>query len=237
MIGKFAQVTEAALQELLNDPDSVVAVFSDGREAFSVTPQQREQMEQRAAKLMPHVAAALDPKIRAALDQRLAAMGIQRPGVTSAAGIDPAAMMKLLEQRGFLGGRPSAPPGRGSTLSLEKAWHGVHYLLCGEVDEGATIESQAVAGGVEFGDDLGYGSARYHRPARVVEIAAALGREGLESEMSARFDPPRMKALSIYPGGWDQKGELDWLFDSFHRLRDFYREAAAGNFAVVLAIE
>src|SRR5262249_8104419 len=110
-------------------------------------------------------------------------------------------------------------------------------LLCGQVDQGDTLESQAVAGGIEFGDDLGYGPARYHGPPRVAEIASALSRETLESEMRARFDSARMESLSIYPGGWRESGELEWLLEAFGRLRDFYRDAAGGNFAMLLAIE
>jgi hypothetical protein len=240
MNGRFVEVTETALDELLADPDSVEMFLSDAPPAIAVTPEAREQMAQRAAKLMPYIAATLNPELRAARDARLAAMGINRPPRAPSSGIDPETMLKLLEQRGFLrnpGATPPPPEGRGATLSIDKAWHGVHYLLCGEVDEVTTLESQAVAGGTEFGEDLGYGPARYHRPSRVGEIAAALTREGLESEMRARFDPARMESLGIYPGGWQQSGELDWLVESFHRLREFYRAAADRKRAIVLAIE
>jgi hypothetical protein len=228
MLGKFAQVTEAALKNLLADPESVEGLFQEGaRGPQGPLPQ---DWQTRAPKLMAHALALQNPEVREALHKRLAAAGIRVPELSQGGGGPE--LLKLMFER-----RTAPIEGRGRVISLDKAWHGVHYLLCGLVDEGPTIESQAIAGGTEFGEDLGYGPARYHRPKRVAEIAAAFARDGLEAEMIARFDPARMKALSIYPGGWEQAGEREWLLDAFHQLRGFYNESAAGGFAMVTAIE
>ena len=228
MLGKFAQVTEAVLKNLLADPESVEGLFHEGA-SLQAGPAPQD-WQTRAPKLMAHALALQKPEVREALHQRLAAAGIRVPELSKGGGGPE--LLKLMFER-----RAAPVEGRGRVLSLDKAWHGVHYLLCGLVDEGPTIESQAIAGGTEFGEDLGYGPARYHRPARVAEIAAALNREGLEAEMIARFDPARMMQLSIYPNGWETAGEREWLLDAFHQLRDFYRESAAGSFAVVTVIE
>src|SRR5713101_847513 len=78
-----------------------------------------------------------------------------------------------------------------------KAWHGVHYLLCGDIEPGSAIPSQAVMGGVELGEDLGYGPARYFETGKVNQIAQALSAANLEAEMIARFDPVKMTSLGI----------------------------------------
>ncbi len=123
----------------------------------------------------------------------------------------------------------------GAALSLEKAWHGVHYLLCGETDAGRTILSQAVLGGTEFGGDLGYGPARYFAQAQVSLTARELTQAELETEMRARFDPVQMSRAGIYPRLWTPT-DAAWLMEEFRRLKDFYAEAGACQFAVVTCI-
>jgi hypothetical protein len=52
-------------------------------------------------------------------------------------------------------------------------------------------------GGVEVGEDLGYGPARYFEAGEVNQIAQALSAASLETEMIARFDPAKMTSLEI----------------------------------------
>jgi Domain of unknown function (DUF1877) len=37
------------------------------------------------------------------------------------------------------------------TAAMQKAWHGLHYLLAGAAEPGTELRSQAVLGGVEIG--------------------------------------------------------------------------------------
>ncbi|MFI5351521.1 MAG: DUF1877 family protein [Candidatus Binatales bacterium] len=138
-----------------------------------------------------------------------------------------------------LGSHPacSIQQGMGAALSLEKAWHGVHYLLCGEPDAGRTILSQAILGGTEFGDDLGYGRARYFAQAKVSLTAREMAQAELELEieMKARFDPVQMARAGIYPRLWTPT-DAAWLIEEFRRLKNFYVEAGAGQFALVTCI-
>jgi hypothetical protein len=80
---------------------------------------------------------------------------------------------------------------RGS-LSLDKVWHGVHFLLCGKAEPDADPASQAVLGGEEIGeDDFGYGPARYLTPAQVAEISAILERNTPAAEVKRASIRPR----------------------------------------------
>jgi hypothetical protein len=125
-----------------------------------------------------------------------------------------------------------------ATLSLDKAWHGVHYILCGESDLGTSLVSQPILGGTALGKDdegfSGYGPPRYFTAAQVAELAAALNRPDLESEAAARFDAERMSELGVYPG-W-RASDADWVLDGFRRLRDFYSDAAAKGHAIVTCL-
>jgi hypothetical protein len=251
MIGRFVQVTPEQLGQLLARPSSVEELFMDSADTFTEPMRQElrrgaERLKQAAAggglaRMLAASLGTLDPGMRQMLEQRLGSLGVNVAGLQGGQGGE--AILKLMEERlpalPFEKEPPPGSPGRpedqGKALSIDKAWHGVHYLLCGEVEPGATLLSQAVLGGTEFGDDLGYGPARYFSVEQVAAIAPELSRPDLEAEMRARFDPARMLCLGIYPGGWD-RGPGGWLLEEFRRLRDFYVEAAARRFAVVTCL-
>jgi len=113
----------------------------------------------------------------------------------------------------------------------------VHYLLCGKAEPGTDLASQAIMGGTEVGEDLGYGPARYFEADKVADIARELSRPNLEAEMTARFDPAQMANLGIYPGQFDATDDRQWLMDAFRQLRQFYVDASAANLCVVTCLE
>jgi hypothetical protein len=251
MNGQFVQVTPQRLAQLLARPDSVVELFQTPAGNFTEPMRQviqrgEERLKQAAAggQLAQMLAASLgtlDPRMRQMLEQRLGSLGVNVEGLKGGQGGE--AILKLMEQRlpplSFQAGPPPGSQGKpedqGKALSIDKAWHGVHYLLCGEGEPGATLLSQAILGGTDLGEDQGYGPARYFPVEQVAKIACELSRTGLEAEMRGRLDPGQMSRLGIYPGGWDHLGG-DWLFEEFRRLRDFYSEAAARGFAIVTCI-
>jgi len=198
----------------------------------------------------PMIAASMktmDPAIRARMEQAFKAAGVDVDALARGEGTDTLA--KLMAERGRVlaaaAGLSNQPPasgagaqasGKGASISLDKAWHGVHYLLCGKVQPGTDIASQAVMGGTEVGEDLGYGPARYFEADKVAEIARELTRPNLETEMTTRFDPPQMAKLGIYPGQFEPD-DSKWLMDAFRQLRQFYVDASAANLAVMTCIE
>jgi len=85
--------------------------------------------------------AMMDPAMRERIKQRLAAAGINTDAIT-AGGEDANALLKPDERARASAGRDGriAAIAKGAQqfrqggarrqISLEKAWHGVHYLLC-----------------------------------------------------------------------------------------------------------
>ena len=124
--------------------------------------------------------------------------------------------------------------GKGESLSIEEAWHGVHYLLTGRTEPGCEPAAEPILGGIEIGDDQGYGPVRYYTPALVGTLAASLAAQD-EKAMALRFHPERMEQLAIYPRGWDET-RLEWLVAEFQKLRSFYARAAAGGNGVVTCL-
>jgi hypothetical protein len=123
-------------------------------------------------------------------------------------------------------------------ISLEKDWHGIHYLLTGTAWDVKGEAGQAILGGTEFGDDLGYGPARMLTPGQVRAIAEALAKNSPKS-LSARYNPEAMTTLEIYPSVWNREGPqaLESLLNSYRALVAFYRRAAEkGQIVVVVMV-
>ena len=126
-------------------------------------------------------------------------------------------------------------PGSHRVLSIDKAWHGVHFLLTGDPQSTSGLGA-VMLGGTEVGEDGGYGPARYFTSTEVAELAAALDAPGLDAEVAGRYDPGRMTDLSIYPGVWDEEDARDWLVGSIGDLRAFFHNAAANGDVIVTCL-
>ncbi|WP_431095743.1 YfbM family protein [Polaromonas aquatica] len=126
----------------------------------------------------------------------------------------------------------SEPP---NYLDLDKAWHGIHYLLTGLADGGTQPQSLAVIGGQEFGPEVGYGPARFLTPQQVRSVATSLS--GISEEaLSQRFNPKDMEAKQIYPDAiWVRDGQeaLDYALENYRQLQVFYQDAAARGDVVI----
>ncbi len=66
----------------------------------------------------------------------------------------------------------------GEPVSLGKDWHLLHFALTGTADAAPGPAGDAILGGEELGEDLGYGPARLLSPDAVRAVAAHLGRLG-----------------------------------------------------------
>ena len=128
-----------------------------------------------------------------------------------------------------------------SETDLDKAWHGIHFLLTGSAWEGDPPLNFLVAGGTEVGDiDVGYGPARVFRSSEVAEIHKAL--DGLqEHDLRNRYKPDVMIENDIYPSIWDrdpdEDGALDYLLEYFFELKSFISAAASKRLGIVVTIE
>lgn len=249
MMGRFVQVSPDRLKEIIDDPSDIEELFASAQAAKAMPKFMgalQEKLQNRSPKMFAAAMASMHPQIRDRLAQSLKNLGIDPDALARGEGGDDLA--KLMTQRmQALGVRLSGqtpPAGAGAqtsspaaSISIDKAWHGVHYLLSGKAEPGADLASQAVMGGTEVGDDLGYGPARYFEPDRVAAIAKELSRPSLEAEMTARFDPDQMMQLGIYPGQFVPGEDDERLMEAFRKLRQFYVDASAAGLAVVTCIE
>lgn len=120
-------------------------------------------------------------------------------------------------------------------LDLDKAWHGIHFLLTGSPWETTPGAGESVLGGEPVGPGLGYGPARLLDPDRVRAVAAGL-RAVTAEDLRARYEPGALTEAAIYPQVWDAEDFDAYLLPHFTGLREFYVAAAGQGQSVLLAI-
>jgi len=138
---------------------------------------------------------------------------------------DPARVDKILETTG------------PEFLDLDKAWHGIHYLLAGTAWKPGPGAGQVVLGGTALGEDQGYGPAHFFTPEEVRRLAALLEAE-TPAKLTARYDPKAMDRERIYPDVWVREGReaLDYLLEYYVQLVAFYGSAAKRGRAVLFVV-
>jgi hypothetical protein len=120
----------------------------------------------------------------------------------------------------------SSKPAR--TVSLEKAWHGLHYLLTGSAFEGPPTLGFILQGGQPLGDeDPEEATTRIFAPEEVAQIHAALSSIS-DDDLWSRFNPEEMTEQGVYPEIWDEDEEdlRDEYLTYFQELKKFLAAAA-----------
>ena len=130
-------------------------------------------------------------------------------------------------------------PGPGEQISLDKAWHGLHFLLTGTADGGREPACFLLSGGEDLGDDDDV-QARLLSVEQVRWFGEHLASLSTE-ELTRRFDPDQMTKLRIYPDViWKRPEETDaprgFLLDAFSDLREFVGGVARDGDAIVVCI-
>ena len=173
---------------------------------------------------------------------------------------DPEAFARALEEAaersrpGFFArlfgarGPVEAPPpasltlsdGEGQIVDVDKAWHGIHYLLTGTADDGEPPLNFLVAGGTDVGDeDVGYGPPRAYTSAQARVIATALASVS-DDELRGRFDPRGMMAATVYPEIWDRDpaddDTLGYLMDGVASLRAMLATVASNGHGLLVIL-
>lgn len=126
-------------------------------------------------------------------------------------------------------------PSELNAHSLDKAWHGLHYLLTGVAGDAPGALGQVVMGGKPLSsDDMGYGPARYLTADEVKAIAKAL-KAVTADDLRARFDGKRMDQDGVYPHIWERDGasaQAD-ILEHFERVKSYYARAAKAGLCML----
>jgi hypothetical protein len=156
MMGMFRQVSPELLERLIEDPSLVSqlvlqplsgmnVVSSEAKELFG---QHLNKMKQRIAESIDEIIVHLPPELRATLEalspeQREELGKAYAEQLARARGWDSLTKtvgthVEVAEDR----------EGVGPLLEVDKAWHGIHFLLCGDAEGGEPPLGSAVLGGI-----------------------------------------------------------------------------------------
>lgn len=133
-----------------------------------------------------------------------------------------------------------------ATVDLDKAWHGIHYLLTGEgnpQDDAAAARDLAqwlLYGGAWVGEeDVGYGPARALTAAETKRWCEFLSAQNT-AEMRDRFNPTDMTAKGVYPSIWDrdpaEDDTLGYVMVYFDTLCEFLAERVEAGEGVLICL-
>lgn len=180
--------------------------------------------------------------LRAIDDRDLDAL-VERPGRIARwfFGEEPPAPAKGLLARVLGRSQPPAaddwepPSDELPETDLDKAWHGIHFLLTGDAESGDFPRGFLLDHGVTIGDvDVGYGPAHGFRSDDVKRIADALDGLGRDA-FARRYDAESLAEAGIYPDIWDEGDEaLEYLLEYFDELRGFVRRTADAGHGILI---
>ena len=122
-------------------------------------------------------------------------------------------------------------------LYIDKAWHGIHFLLTGSAEPADLPEGFIYTGGREIGEGCGYGPARGFTSSEVKQIAEMLAAAD-EATLRSRYDPHVMTRDEVYPSDiWEcwppEDDPLGFLIDQYTELRKFIMDAAQADEALL----
>jgi hypothetical protein len=133
---------------------------------------------------------------------------------------------------------PEGDGAEGESCSLEKAWHGLHYLLTGSSFEGEGPLAFLLQGGEPAdGGDPEDGGPRFFSAEEVNQLHEAISRVS-DQELWSRFDPEEMNSQGVYPTIWDEPEEelkAEYLM-YFGELKKFLAQASRDRQAMLVDI-
>lgn len=127
------------------------------------------------------------------------------------------------------------PSEKPESFDVDKAWHGIHFLLTGSDWEGDGPLAFVLRGGRSINHDLGYGPPHGFTSAEVKAIDAAL-RAVNPDELYARADPKEFASKEIYPTIWQDEPKeecVGYVTENLKSLKEFVTKTAQGNRALI----
>lgn len=121
-------------------------------------------------------------------------------------------------------------------LYIDKSWHAIHFILNGKAWEGNEPLVHVILGGTSIGEDLGNGPARFLTSREVQSITKELLKlQG--TGLTERYNPEQMSKEEIYPHlDWEDEESMQYVYDNYWRVVDYYKDASMKGNAMLLAL-
>jgi len=110
-------------------------------------------------------------------------------------------------------------------INIDKAWHGIHYLLTNSSMWGPIPARWTIFGDIKIPEfEKDYVRASYLKPSQVSKVNNFLSKIP-EEEFKRRYNPNKFEAAEIYPDSWDNT-DIDYLMIYFRKVKILYQKAA-----------
>ena len=131
MMARFVAITPDQLATIKDNPETVEGVFAlDAGQPFEGPSDPQERVRRQTPQLVADMLERMPPEIRRQVQQRL---GLGENGLPNS-GAGNTVLAQLAQRVAARHRAPPAPGTPGHSVSIDKAWHGLHYLLCGAPD-------------------------------------------------------------------------------------------------------
>lgn len=124
------------------------------------------------------------------------------------------------------------------TERIDKAWHGINFVLTGQSWGGDEPLCYLTKGGETVGSvRIGWGPPRALRSPQVAAFHEALAAIS-DSDFQLRFDAKALEREEIYPGRWqrDEEQKREYLLGHFQKLKSFVAQAKADGVGILIWI-
>ncbi|WNS45406.1 YfbM family protein [Paenibacillus sp. MMS20-IR301] len=126
-------------------------------------------------------------------------------------------------------------------LDIDRSWEAIHYLLCGDISDGAAPLGYIVPMMLDQGIEFGSIGAFYLRAGQVGEALQAMS-ELNEEQLRLRYDFPAMVEDEVYPlepetgAEEDQEEFFAYMLQHYKEIRRFFSQAAAEDKGLIFYI-
>ncbi|CAH1059289.1 YfbM family protein [Paenibacillus pseudetheri] len=126
-------------------------------------------------------------------------------------------------------------------LDIDRSWEAIHFLLCGDISDGAAPLGYVVPLTSDKGIDFGAFGAFSLRAEQVTEALQAMS-ELDEAELRMRYDFPAMLKDEVYPLEPDTVTDEDkdeffaYMLQHFNEIRRFYSQTVAEGKGLIFYI-
>jgi hypothetical protein len=122
-------------------------------------------------------------------------------------------------------------------LSIDKAWHVLHFLFTGSAWEGDFPSGFLCSAGETVGDnDVGYGPARWFDRDQVAKISDYLQQLD-DQKLREKLVPEQLVENDIYPSAWDDcdvDDEWAYCYEFLSSMRAFLLDAKMKRMALIV---
>jgi Domain of unknown function (DUF1877) len=154
MMARFVAITPDQFATIKDKPEMVGGVFAlDAGRPLESPSDLQDRLRRQAPHFVANMLERLPPAVRQQLRQKL---GLGEEGLPNS-GNNNQLMLQLAQREAARRRARPLPGAPGHSISLDKAWHGLHYLSCGVLEPGPGPLGQAVFCGCAIGEDRATG--------------------------------------------------------------------------------